>query len=59
MLSGGGLQANANWDAFCSSMRSLGYVEGVDVVYERRERREASRSAYPDWLASSSPPIPG
>src|SRR6478609_9613023 len=39
MLSGGGLQANANWDAFYASMRGLGYVEGRDVVYERRAAR--------------------
>jgi putative tryptophan/tyrosine transport system substrate-binding protein len=36
MLSGGGLQQNSNWDAFYSSMRSLGYVEGRDVVYKRK-----------------------
>ena len=36
MLSGGGLQQNPNWDAFYSSMRSLGYAEGRDVVYERK-----------------------
>jgi len=36
VLSGGGLQGNTNWDAFYSSMRGMGYVEGRDVVYERR-----------------------
>jgi putative ABC transport system substrate-binding protein len=36
MLSGGALQSNPNWDAFYASMHGLGYVEGRDVIYERR-----------------------
>lgn len=36
MLSGGNLQGTPDWDAFYERMRSLGYVEGQGVVYERR-----------------------
>ena len=36
MLSGGNLQETPDWDAFYERMRSLGYVEGQGVVYERR-----------------------
>ena len=41
MLSGGELQSNPNWDAFYASMSGLGYVEGRDVIYERRAARGA------------------
>ena len=36
MLSGGNVQGSPDWDAFYERMRSLGYEEGRDVVYERR-----------------------
>lgn len=36
MLSGGDLQGTPNWDAFYENMRSLGYVEGRDVIYDRQ-----------------------
>ena len=36
MLSGGNVQGSPDWDAFYERMRSLGYVEGRDVTYERR-----------------------
>lgn len=36
ILSGGNVQGTPDWEAFYSGMRRLGYVEGRDVVYDRR-----------------------
>ena len=39
MLSGGGLEGSADWDAFYGAMRQLGYEEGRNVIYDRRPAR--------------------